>query len=188
MFPEKCFSHRQKKKLIKEANICQSFLKLHVYSKKLFLVETEVAEKVFLLLVTNVCISLTKTYINSNVQGTYTTTEFTKTVPWKKNLNTQTKKTQQEYQHTQNGTFKFNTRKANGYPNFVHGEGFRQRGVQNFHLCIRSNSRSIHCFSYTEWGARMITEITVTKKKRGTLLLSLIGSMDWCFCDGLIYF
>lgn len=41
-------------------------------------------------------------------------------------------KTQQENLHTQNDTFKFNTRKASGYPNFVHREGFRQRGMESF--------------------------------------------------------
>lgn len=58
----------------------------------------------------------------SNIQGTYTTTEFTKTIHWKNNLSPQTNKTQQESLHIQNGTFKFNT---SGYPNFVHREGLQ---------------------------------------------------------------
>lgn len=67
----------------------------------------------------------------------------------KKKLNPQTNKTQQENPHTQNGVFKFNTRKASGYPNFVHGEGFRQRGVQKFSLVHQVKLR-IHSLSYTE--------------------------------------
>lgn len=94
-----------------------------------------------------------------------TITEFTKTIPWKKKLNPQTNKTQQENPHTQNGVFKFNTRKASGYPNFVYGEGFRQRGVQKFSL-VHQVKLQIHSLSYTEWRARMITRIIVTKKKK----------------------
>lgn len=58
-------------------------------------------------------------------------------------------KTQQENPHTQNGTFKFNTRKASGYPNFVHREGFRQRGIQKFSL-VHQVKLQIHSLSYTE--------------------------------------
>lgn len=87
-------------------------------------------------------------YINLNVQGIYNHRVYN-SLEGKKKLNPQTNKTQQENPHTQNGTFKFNTRKASGYPNFVHREGFRQRGIQKFSL-VHQVKLQIHSLSYTE--------------------------------------